>query len=155
MASFIPQSETHNSIEPVPLNGISKFRTDPAGTGSLDSLRFDREIPVPLPWQAAFPELGCYSGYAWYQREFDLPAGGLSGEVLLRFGAVDYWCQVFVNSTLVGEHEGGYTPFEFPIRKSLQPGTNTLTVRVFDPGPGRNPHSAVERCTPAGPRRPL
>src|SRR5262249_45856804 len=50
----------------------------------------------------------------------------------LTFGAVDYWCQVYVNRQLVAEHEGGYTPFTIPIQAYVQPGQNEITVRVYD-----------------------
>lgn len=114
------------------LNGPWRFQLDPVGSIQIDSLAPDREIPVPLPWQAAFPELRLYSGYAWYQRTFDLAESWLQGEVLLHFGAVDYWCQVYVNGQLAGEHEGGYTPITLPIRAYVQAGHNTVAVRVYD-----------------------
>jgi len=85
-----------------------------------------------MPWQAAFPELRQYSGYAWYRRTLEVDAAFLEGAVRLHFGAVDYWCQVWVNETLVGEHEGGYTPFGFQIGTLLRPGQNTVTLRVYD-----------------------
>jgi hypothetical protein len=85
-----------------------------------------------MPWQAAFPELQHYSGYAWYRRTIDLDEARLSGEVLLHFGAVDYWCQVFINGQLAAEHEGGYTPFTIAARQYLREGSNELTVRVCD-----------------------
>ena len=84
------------------LSGTWDFQLDPAGSLGVDTLAPDREIPVPMPWQAAFPELQEYSGYAWYRRTFDVEGDWLDGEALLRFGAVDYWCQVFVNGTLAG-----------------------------------------------------
>ena len=52
--------------------------------------------------------------------------------VLLHFGAVDYWCQVFVNGRLAGQHEGGYTPFTLPVRAHVRQGYNEITVRVYD-----------------------
>jgi len=115
------------------LDGQWKFQLDPTGSADPKSLSWDRTIQVPLPWQAAFPELRTYSGYAWYQRDFEIAPEFLTGEVRLSFGAVDYWCQVFVNDVLIGEHEGGYTPFSFAVRPHLQPGTNRVTVWVFDP----------------------
>src|SRR5206468_330189 len=54
------------------------------------------------------------------------------GELLLRFGAVDYWCRIFVNGQLEGEHEGGYTPIALPIRRYVQAGRNEIVVRVYD-----------------------
>src|SRR6476660_6414394 len=93
------------------LSGTWQFQFDPEGSLTLDSLSPDREITVPLPWQAAFPEYQQYSGYAWYRRAFDVEEEWLGGELLLHFGAVDYWCEVFVNGQSVGTHEGGYMPF--------------------------------------------
>ena len=51
----------------------------------------------------------------------------------LAFGAVDYFAEVWVNDIKVGEHEGGYLPFELDITAAARPGANTLTVRVDDP----------------------
>jgi hypothetical protein len=112
------------------LAGQWEFQLDPDGQLRVENVQFERTIPVPMPIQAAFPELSRYSGYVWYQRTFAADAG--DGELLLDFGAVDYWCQVFVNGECVGEHEGGYTPFRIPIRQFVHAGENRLTVRVYD-----------------------
>lgn len=114
------------------LSGTWQFQLDPDGSLTVETLSPDREIPVPLPWQVAFPDLAPYSGYAWYHRSFDLDAESLSGELLLHFGAVDYWCEIFVNGQRVGGHEGGYTPFTLPIRNYVHAGANDIAVRVYD-----------------------
>jgi hypothetical protein len=91
-------------------------------------------ITVPAPWQsdARFRD---QVGTAWYQREFDIPAEWLEKErvIILGFGAVDYFAEVWLNDINVGGHEGGYLPFELDITKAARAGTNTLTVRVDDP----------------------
>jgi hypothetical protein len=115
------------------LNGMWQFQVDPQGTLTPNTLTPDRQIPVPMPWQVVFPELQQYGGYAWYRVGFDIPHEWLGGDLRLRFGAVDYWCEVYVNGECVGEHEGGYTPFEFSIRQFAQAGQNDLVVRVYDP----------------------
>ncbi len=112
------------------LAGDWQFQLDPTGQLSATTVQFDRTIPVPMPIQAAFPDLRRYSGYMWYQRTFHIE--DVSGEVLLDFGAVDYWCQVFVNGECVTEHEGGYMPFRMAIKKYVHVGENLLTVRVYD-----------------------
>lgn len=114
------------------LDGEWQFQLDPDGIIYQSPSTYDRTITVPLPWQAAFKDLAQYSGYAWYRREFELADDWLVGDLLLHFGAVDYWTQVFVNGQLVGEHEGGYTPFTFSIKKFARPGLNELVVRVYD-----------------------
>jgi hypothetical protein len=115
------------------LSGEWAFEADPRAEFTVETLALTRAIPVPLPWQAAFPDLERYGGYAWYRRTFDLDDSWLAGEVLLTFGAVDYACDVYVNGQHAGGHEGGYTPFTLPVRRWLRAGDNELTVRVYDP----------------------
>ena len=82
------------------LAGSWQFKLDPDGTLGVDTLETDQQIPVPMPWQAAFPELQQYSGYAWYRTTILIDKDWLNGDILLNFGAVDYWCQVFINRKL-------------------------------------------------------
>ncbi|MBN2210937.1 MAG: hypothetical protein JW709_06035 [Sedimentisphaerales bacterium] len=90
--------------------------------------------PAKVPWiiQDAFPG---YHGVAWYWREFDVPVNPhKNGRYLLRFWAVDYKAEVWVNNIQVGEHEGGETPFTLDITKAVNAGTNNLlSVRVLNP----------------------
>ena len=54
---------------------------------------------------------------------------------ILHFGAVDYHATVWLNGQLLGEHEGGYLPFELDATAALRhAGPNELVVRVADPG---------------------
>jgi hypothetical protein len=90
-------------------------------------------ITVPAPWQAD-PRFRDHIGAAWYYHSFDLPAEWLLGRaVILGFGAVDYYAEVWVNDQKVGENEGGYLPFEVDITTAANPGLNYLAVRVEDP----------------------
>src|SRR5690606_36149447 len=90
----------------------------------------------PGPWQAQFDDLRHYSGAAWYRRDFTLEAAP-SGAAILHFGAVDYHATVWVNGQRVGEHEGGYLPFEFDVAALLTAGRNEVTVYVVDPSDDR------------------
>src|SRR5688572_17399115 len=91
-------------------------------------------ISVPSPWQAD-ARFRDHIGTAWYQREFEVPTEWIEQNhvVILGFGAVDYFAEVWLNDVKVGEHEGGYLPFELDITKAAHAGANTLTVRVDDP----------------------
>lgn len=91
-------------------------------------------MTVPAPWQAD-ARFRTYNGTAWYQHQFDIPAAWLMpGRVtILGFGAVDYFAEVWVNGFLVGQHEGGYLPFELDISTAIRTGANTIRVRVDDP----------------------
>jgi glycosyl hydrolase family 2 len=119
--------------QPLSLSGDWEFQVDPSGRLDVASIRPDRIIRVPQPWQAAFPDLRRYAGYAWYRRSFDVAGDLADGDLRLHFGAVDYWCEVFLNGRRLGEHEGGYTPFELGLRDALRDGQNELAIRVFDP----------------------
>jgi hypothetical protein len=90
--------------------------------------------PTKVPWiiQDAFPG---YHGVAWYWREFTPPANPhAGGRTLLRFWAVDYTAEVWLNGVRVGEHEGGETPFVLDVTAAVKPGEpNRLAVRVLNP----------------------
>lgn len=92
-----------------------------------------------VPWiiQDAFP---AYHGVAWYWREFEATANlgrdGVPSRFLLRFWAVDYLAEVWLNGTRVGEHEGGETPFVLDVTDAIRVGENEknlLAVRVLNP----------------------
>ncbi len=68
-----------------------------------------------------------------YTRKFSLPQGFLKEKLILHIGACDQTCKVFVNDCLVGEHIGGYLPFNFDITQFLQNGENKITAEVKDP----------------------
>ena len=90
--------------------------------------------PTKVPWiiQDAFPG---YHGVAWYWRNFDAPRNPhLGGRCLLRFWAVDYLAEVWMNGTRVGQHEGGESPFVLDVTAAIKPGeSNLLAVRVLNP----------------------
>jgi beta-galactosidase/beta-glucuronidase len=72
----------------------------------------------------------------WYKRVFDLSEFANDGHVILHFGAVDQTCEVFVNNEKVGEHDGGYTAFQFDITAALKKSADlkavTIKVKVID-----------------------
>jgi beta-galactosidase/beta-glucuronidase len=88
---------------------------------------------VPGIIQELFP---AYHGVAWYWREFGAPAHPhRQGRYLLRFGAVDYLADVWVNDLHLGGHEGSETPFVLDATDAVKPGlSNRLAVRVLNPG---------------------
>jgi hypothetical protein len=89
-----------------------------------------RPVTVPHTWNV-MPEYADYTGIAWYRRRLMLPPTAEEAHVRLRFGAVFYLAQVWWNGVYLGEHEGGYTPFEFDVSGLARPGAaNVLVVRV-------------------------
>ena len=122
------------------LNGEWRFAFDDADTGLKDGWQrpgtaFPLTITVPFAYQTKLSGLGPTDEIhpiLWYRRSFELPAEMKGRRVLLRFGAVDYQCRVYVNGEMVGTHEGGYTPFSFDITEALIDGENDLCLRVVD-----------------------
>ncbi|HWU17031.1 MAG TPA: glycoside hydrolase family 2 TIM barrel-domain containing protein [Devosia sp.] len=92
-----------------------------------------REAHVPSPWQAEFSDLVDTSGRAVYKRSFTLPDGWGAGELALKFGAVSYFCEVLLNGTEVGSHEGAFLPFEIVLPGKLLKAQNEIEVRVTMP----------------------
>jgi hypothetical protein len=119
----------------ISLDGRWEFTPDPGEAYGPDHLPVMRTIEVPASWETQFPpaEVGKF-GRGWYRKRFEAPADWSDRAVFLHFGAVNYYCQVWVNGQLVGEHEGGYTPFYFRIDPHLRPGEeNALVVKVVHP----------------------
>lgn len=87
-------------------------------------------VTVPAVWDLWIPD---YDGVGWYHRCFDLAPEWLNGHLDLRFGAVNYYAEVWLNGQFLGAHEGGYTPFVLDVDGKASAGANDLVVRVIDP----------------------
>ena len=86
-------------------------------------------LDVPGDWNSQVPELKYFEGTVWYGRHFEAcPAKGR--RQFLYFCAVSYRCNVYLNGTKVGEHEGGFTPFQIEVTGRLKDGSNFLVVEV-------------------------
>ena len=121
----------------VTLDGEWSIATDPKNVGRTEQwfasdLHGATRVRVPGIIQEAFP---AYHGVAWYSRHFTAPINpNPQGRYLLRFGAVDYLADVWVNGVHVGGHEGGETPFVLDVTEVIKPnGDNRLAVRVLNP----------------------
>ena len=127
-----------NSV--VSLDGRWSLAIDPKNIGR-EQKWFDSDgAPVKeaksakVPWiiQDTFPD---YHGVAWYWRDFTVPANSHpQGRFLLRFWAVDYYAEVWVNGISVGRHEGSESPFTLDMTAAVKPGAvNRVAVRVLNP----------------------
>src|SRR5579862_2201765 len=121
----------------VPLDGTWRTAIDKGNVGRtqkwfLSAQQDAKSTPVPSIIQEAFPG---YHGVVWYWREFEAKSHPYaSGRYLLRFNAVDYLADVWLNGIHVGSHEGGETPFIFDVTDALLAGKNNhLAVRVLNP----------------------
>ena len=69
--------------------------------------------------------------YLYYRLKFKLNDLIIKDKVLLHFLAVDQIADVYLNDHHLGQHIGGFLPFEFEIKQYLQE-ENVLVVRVQD-----------------------
>jgi beta-glucuronidase len=70
----------------------------------------------------------------YYRRDFLVPPVWSGKYALLKFGAVRYVADVWLNGHYLGYHEGGDTPFALDATKALVPGAfNNVVVRVDNP----------------------
>ncbi len=90
--------------------------------------------PIRVPWilEAAFPD---YDGVVWYYKAVRIPLNPHgNGRTLLRFWAVDFKADVWLNGIHLGGHEGSETPFTLDATDAVRPGEdNLLAVRVLNP----------------------
>jgi len=117
------------------LNGPWEFVPDPKDQFRPDSLpQRMATIEVPGSWEGQFPSEAGVFGRGWYRRRVEIPADWAGRAVFMRFGAVNYYCQVWVNNAFVGDHEGGYTPFSFQVDRFLNGRRDVeIVVKVVHP----------------------
>jgi beta-glucuronidase len=96
-------------------------------------------LEVPGDWNSQRPELLYYEGTIWYERRFDRTgdehsagpaAAPAASRVFLQFGAAAQRASVWLNGRLLGEHEGGFTPFAFEVTGRLRARDNSVVVKV-------------------------
>ncbi len=131
--------------EIINLSGEWLLKFDPENSGKgdgwfkkkpKDACRDSLKVVVPRIWQEYNPRFS--GGVGWYFRDLAIQEK-FEGKILhLKFWAVDYLAEVWVNGQYAGSHHGGYTPFELDITKLVKPGKeNYFTVRVLDPPRGK------------------
>ena len=84
---------------------------------------------VPGDWNTQREKLYYYEGTVWYKKDFDYPPAK-DRRCFVYFGAANYITDVYCNGVKVGDHEGGYTPFNFEITPLLQKKGNFIVARV-------------------------
>ena len=100
------------------LDGRWPFVLDPDGVGRSEGwfagpLKDARVMPVPASFNdiAADASVHDYVGDVWYQRVVRVPRGWDGQRIVLHFESATHRATVWVGSTEVVSHEGGYTPF--------------------------------------------
>jgi beta-glucuronidase len=86
--------------------------------------------PVPSCWAMVKEKWYFFEGSAWYTRALDMEAVNTGRRYVLRVGAAQYDCKVFLNGRFIGNHLGGSTPFFAELTGHLRAGRNWLMLMV-------------------------
>ncbi len=124
-----------NSRQSISLNGKWKIVFDKNNIGKQKRWfqyfpKSTDDITVPGVWEQINPN---YDGVGWYKKEFTVMQAWQNKQLRLHFSAVHYFCEVWINGTFIGSHEGGGTPFEFNITNHITIGQNNIILRVINP----------------------
>ena len=99
--------------------------------------KYDGQILVPFAIESSLSGVGKKVGdenKLWYHRTFEVPKDWHSDRIILRFDAVDWELNVWVNGKFVGTHTGGYDNSAFDIAPQLKKdGIQQIVVSVYDP----------------------
>ncbi|MBD8387294.1 glycoside hydrolase family 2 protein [Dysgonomonas sp. BGC7] len=86
-------------------------------------------MDIPSDWNTKDDQLFFYEGTVWFKKDFEVSKEA-GKKYVLYFGAANYDTKVYVNGTKVGEHIGGYTPFNFDVTDEITNGNNFVVVKV-------------------------
>ena len=119
----------------IDLGGTWKYKVDADEVGTEQKwyeAALDRsdwkEMKIPNNWYLT--EVGDYDGVVWFETSFTLPEEHRGKPVSIRFRAVDYVADVWLNGAYLGRHEGFFLPFEFDVTNKVKSGAeNVLVVR--------------------------
>ncbi|HEX7296788.1 MAG TPA: beta galactosidase jelly roll domain-containing protein, partial [Pyrinomonadaceae bacterium] len=111
-------------------NGFFK-NAKPKSKSDLIEYDFDNSssLKVPGDWNSQTDQLFFYEGTVWYKKSFDYERRP-NTRIFVYFGAANYQADVYLNGQKLGQHEGGFTPFNFEITNLVQSTGNFLIVKV-------------------------
>lgn len=120
-------------VDPYESGVSSRFfeNAKPKSKSDLIEYDFDRspKLDVPGDWNTQRDSLLLYEGAMWYQRYFTWEKKPHT-RIFLYFGAANYRARVWLNGTKLGEHVGGFTPFDFEVTDKVMNGENSVVVEV-------------------------
>jgi beta-glucuronidase len=128
------------------LDGRWKAIVDPYSTGfgmrlyenrkpkdKSDLVEYDFDaagsLAVPGDWNSQRESLLFYEGPVWYRRTFSYHKHAHT-RCFLYFGAANYQASVYLDGKKLGEHVGGFTPFDFEVTDLIAEGDNFVVVEV-------------------------
>jgi beta-glucuronidase len=115
------------------LNGIWDFARELEKGDQANGFIPEKQVAVPSSYNDLFTEeeFRTWDSGVWYQRKFTMPKMLKDERIVLRFNSVSYRGEAFLNGKRLGEHETGYTPFEFDVTDLVDfEKENLVCVRV-------------------------
>ena len=111
-------------------NGYFK-NAKPKNKSELIEYDFDKSetLKVPGDWNTQSDQLFFYEGTVWYKKSFDYQRKP-NTRIFVYFGAANYFADVYLNGEKLGQHEGGFTAFNFEITNRVKETDNFLVVKV-------------------------
>src|SRR5215470_10516169 len=123
-------------------SGYYNYRYQPSDSGYFKNAKpksksdlieydFDKSatLKVPGDWNTQTDQLLFYEGTVWYKKSFDYQRQP-DTRLFVYFGAANYFTDVYLNGQKLGQHEGGFTPFNFEITSLVRDTGNFLIVKV-------------------------
>ena len=103
----------------------------PQNKSDLVEYDFDKSgsLNVPGDWNSQRPQLFFYEGAVWYEKTFKYHKK-LNMRSFVYFGAANEQASVYLNGQKLGEHQGGFTPFNFEVTDQIIEGVNFIVVEV-------------------------
>ncbi len=93
----------------------------PVKAGKPESVPLWTDVALPHCWNATDavdPDCNYYEGPGWYRTLVDAANPYADGHTLLHFGGTGQMAQVYVYTTLVATHEGGYDAWDADITEA-------------------------------------
>lgn len=87
------------------------------------------ETSLPCCWNVIDDTYKLYDGSMVYTRTFTYSKLSEDEHIILKIGAANYMCHIFINKQYVGMHRGGSTPCYFDISSYLQK-ENRIIIQV-------------------------
>ena len=115
-----------------PGKGAYFTNAKPENKSDLVEYDFDKSdsITVPGDWNTQKENLYYYEGTLWYKKLFNYTKKEKSNRVFVYFEASNYQTDVYLNGKKLGQHIGGFTPFNFEVTDLLKENDNFLVVKV-------------------------